>query len=94
MTSGRVAGKKRYIQESLSPCAFFGSHGAQKDGMYHMCFDCRPINCITIKYMHPIPRLDDMLDELYGACIFTRIDLKSAYHQIRMKEGDQLTRQP
>ena len=54
-----------------------------------MCVDCRTINNITVKYKHHIPRLDDMLDELYIACIFSKIDLKSGYHKIRMKEGNE-----
>ena len=60
----------------------------KKDGSLRMCIDYRLLNSVTVKNKYPLSRIDDLFDQFRGACVFSKIDLRSGYHQLRIREQD------
>ncbi|RDY07632.1 hypothetical protein CR513_08227, partial [Mucuna pruriens] len=81
--------EKGWVRESKSPCVMPMIIVPKKDKSWRMCMNYHLINAIIVRYRHPIPYLDDLLDELHGACIFSKIDMQSGYHHICMRESDE-----
>ena len=80
---------KGYIRQSKSPYGAPVLFGEKKDGKLRLYVDYRALNKVTVKNSYPLPRIDDLFDRLAGAKYFSRIDLRSGYHQIRIAQGDE-----
>ncbi|KAJ0916995.1 putative nucleotidyltransferase, Ribonuclease H [Helianthus annuus] len=80
--------EKGFIRPSTSPWGAPVLFVKKKDGSFRMCIDYRELNKLTIKNRYPLPRIDDLFDQLQGAACFSKIDLRSGYHQLQIQEED------
>ncbi|GJY65263.1 putative reverse transcriptase domain-containing protein [Tanacetum coccineum] len=79
---------KDFIRPSSSPWGAPVLFVKKKDGSFRMCIDYRELNKLTVKNRYPLPRIDDLFDQLQGSSIYSKIDLRSGYHQLRVREQD------
>ncbi|GKC88876.1 putative reverse transcriptase domain-containing protein [Tanacetum coccineum] len=79
---------KGFIRPSSSPWGAPVLFVKKKDGSFRMCIDYRELNKLTVKNRYPLPRIDDLFDQLLGSIIYSKIDLRSGYHQLRVREQD------
>ncbi|GJY12219.1 putative reverse transcriptase domain-containing protein [Tanacetum coccineum] len=79
---------KGFIRPSSSPWGAPVLFVKKKDGSFRMCIDYRELNKLTVKNRYPLPRIDDLFDQLQGSSVYSKIDLRSGYHQLRVREQD------
>ncbi|KAL0556882.1 hypothetical protein IC582_005399 [Cucumis melo] len=79
---------KGFIRPSVSPWGAPVLFVKKKDESMRLCIDYRELNKVTVKNRYPLPRIDDLFDQLQGATVFSKIDLRSGYHQLRIKDED------
>nr|GFB96917.1 putative reverse transcriptase domain-containing protein [Tanacetum cinerariifolium] len=79
---------KGFIRPSSSPWGAPVLFVKKKDGSFRMCIDYRELNKLTVKNRYPLPRINDLFDQLQGSSVYSEIDLRSGYHQLRVREED------
>ncbi|GKF41403.1 putative reverse transcriptase domain-containing protein, partial [Tanacetum coccineum] len=79
---------KGFIRPSSSPWGAPVLFVKKKDGLFRMCIDYRELNKLTVKNRYPLPRIDDLFDQPQGSSVYSKIDLRSGYHQLRVREED------
>ena len=77
-----------FIRPSISPWGAPVLFVRKKDGSLRLCIDYRMLNQVTVRNRYPLPRIDDLFDQLGGASVFSKIDLRLGYHQLRIRDGD------
>ena len=81
---------KSFVRSSTSPWGAPVQFVKKKDGSLRLCIDYRELNKVTIRNQYPLPRIDDLFDQLHGARVFSKIDLRLGYHQLKIRSEDVL----